>query len=159
MWICEPPALRSTHMFRDMFACVCTDVFDRFLLGWIHVRHMFVRSPVLCAKHSQSFLFHLNQSAYEFFYELHEVGSIYVGMCVHRICRSMCVFVCARGLWRGMSFTSKYTFTNNFAQSAKRTLSARCRCRSPCIFNTAQYGSGHRLPQIRDKRRISHNAI
>lgn len=25
-----------------------------------------------------SFLFHLNQSAHEFFFELHEVGSIYV---------------------------------------------------------------------------------
>lgn len=77
-----------------MFASVCADVFGRFLLGWIHVWHMFVCSPVLCAKHSQSFLFHLNQSAYEFFFGLHEVGSIYVGMFVHRMCWYECAEVC-----------------------------------------------------------------
>lgn len=34
--------------------------------------------PSVMRKAFASFLFHLNQSAYEFFFQLHEVGSIYV---------------------------------------------------------------------------------
>lgn len=95
-------SMQHAHVLR-MFACVCFVVFDGFLLGWIHIRHMFVCSPVLCAKHSQVFFFTWTNQRSEFFFELHEVGSIYVDMYVHtlvhecvalRVFLSACVRVC-----------------------------------------------------------------
>lgn len=118
--------------------------------GFMHMAHVRVFPSVL-RKAFATFLFHLNQSAHEFFFKLHEVGSIYGDMCVHStpawvyqmrereswsvLCATRvygCVRVCDV---ERVSLENKY-----FAHSDKWTPNTRCRCELRTIYSTFAVG-------------------